>query len=356
MKTRKANSNSETNPVHVQTITEATGSVDSLCPWCGHVLLRTFEKGYPEVPGRKTWLSDGDTILGILESLTEEQKECNAFDCHLSVGDCPSCRGDYYTIEAVFIDAEETDELDDFLNFNVPMEESLNFVCTLAASREELPKRWIMGERKTPGGPMHDHMFGPFRLDSPEEIIHPEWGVMACTGGGADPWEHGKTLILSLFDDLRKINRETHEKWEDERVTEMIEELGTENPGQHRENEPLFLAGPMGGASVNPRWSDAVSQFCETVKKILGPNPSGRFWPYRLAGSMLLAVDLKGDKGEVNLTIYECGSDPLIPVFSGKEDSGWECEPTVTDAVDAFYLVFSLMKHLRISGTTISAI
>lgn len=337
--------------IHVEKITEGIGSIDSLCPGCGHVLLRTFRAGDPEVPGRKTWLSDGDTIPGILESLSKEQEERNAFDFHLFVGNCPSCGEDYYVVHAVFIDAEKTDELDDFLNFNVPMDKSSNFVCTLVNSTKGLPKQWIMGEYRTPEGPMHDHMFGPFRLDSPEKIIHPEWGVMACMEGVADPWKHGKTLVLSLFDDLKNIVRETREKWDDEWVSDITKELETEKKMQHRENDPLFLAGPDGGASVNPKWADAVSQFCESVKKILGSNPSGRVWPYRCGGSMFLSVDLEGDKGEVNMTIYECGPDPVIPVFSGKENSGWNCEPTVTDAVDAFYLVDSLIKHLEISGT-----
>lgn len=216
MKTQKAKSNRETNPIHVQKITETTGVIDFLCPSCGHVLLRTLPHGF-DVPGRKTWLRDGDTIMGVWESLTEEQKKRNAYDFHLSFGDCPSCKKDYYAIEAVFIDAEKTDELDDFLNFNVPGMSDLvsNFVCTLVDGQEGLPKQWAMEEYRTPEGPMHAHTFGPFRLDFPENLIHPEYGVMACTGGEADPWKHGESLILSLFDDLRKIVRETREKWED---------------------------------------------------------------------------------------------------------------------------------------------
>jgi hypothetical protein len=329
----------------------------SSCPWCGHALLRTLPHGF-DVPGRKTWLRDGDTILGVWESLTEEQKNRNAYDFHLFVGDCPSCKKDYYTIETGFIDAEKTEELDEFLNHNVPGMEDLvsNFLCTLVDGQEGLPRQWTMEEYRTPEGPMHKHMFGPFRLDSPEEIIHPEYGVMACTGGEADPWKHGGFLILALFDDLRNIVRETRKEWDDKEITDLIEDFETMEPQieTEKENAPIFFAGPDGGPSVSPDWSEAVSKFSETVRKILGPNPSGTIWPYRHAGSMFLAVDLKGDKGEVNMTIYECGADPpFIPVFSGKEDSNWECEPTVTDAVDAFYLVSSLMKHLEIPGTPI---
>ena len=327
----------------------------SSCPWCGHVLLRTLPHGF-DVPGRETWLRDGDTILGVWESLTEEQEKRNAYDFHLSVGDCPSCKKDYYTIEASFIDADKTDELDEFLNHNVPGMSDLvsNSCCTLVDGQEGLQSQWTMEEFRTPEGPMHAHMFGPFRLDSPEAIIHPEYGVMACTGGEADPWKHGESIILSLFDDLRKIVRETRRNWDDEEISDLIKDFETmdlETMEPRKENDPIFFAGPDSfGASVNPEWSEAVSRFLETVKTILGSNPSGRIWPYRHGGNMYLAVDLKGDKGCVSLTIYECGFDlPFIPVFPDGGDSDWECEPTVTDAVDAFYLVSFLMEHLGIS-------
>lgn len=225
MKTRKTKSNSEINSIHVQKITKTRDAIDSLCPSCGHVLLRTLPHGF-DVPGRKTWLSDGDTILGVWKSLTKEQKKRNAYDFHLFVGDCPSCKQDYYTIQAIFINAEKTDELDDFLNHNVPMDLVSNSLCTLVERQEGLPKQWIMEEYRTPEGPMHDHMFGPFRLDSPEEIIHPEYGVMACTGGEADPWKHGESLILSLFDDLRNIVRESRNKWDHEWPADLGKILG----------------------------------------------------------------------------------------------------------------------------------
>lgn len=192
------------------------------CPSCGNVLL-TMDPCGVHVPGRETWLRDGDTILGIYGRLSPEQHKHGAFWFSLCVGDCPACKKDYYTIEGSFIDADRTDELDDFLCFNARMDLLSNSVCTLVEGPDGFPKCWTLSEYRIPNSDllMHSHMFGPFSLDSPEGVIHPEYGVMACSGSGADPWEHGEDLILTLFDDLRALVRERTKKWPDERMVEI---------------------------------------------------------------------------------------------------------------------------------------
>lgn len=127
-----------------------------------------------------------------------------------------------------------------------------------------------------------------------------------------------------------------------------------------RRNGPIFLSGPDGGGKceVNADWAEAISQFFETVKKILGPDPVCNVWPYRHGGYMSLACDLEGDLGEVSLTITEAravySGKPYIPVYSeAKEGSNWVCEPVVEDGVDAFYFVSELIKFLGISGPAI---
>jgi len=310
----------------------------STCPWCGQVLLRTLPFGVI-VHEREKWLRDGD-ILNILSSLTKEQKKHDAYDFRWFVGDCPSCKESYYVVEAMFIDAESTDELESFLCWNCPMENVANYVCTFANGDESLPKEWRLGEYRTPAGPMHAHRFGPFRLDSPDDP--PDF----------DSSKHGESLVLSLFNDLRTLVQNSRERWENEELDDLIrdfEEYETENPVEHIDPAPLYFAGPDAEASINRDRSNSIYGFFRSVKKVLGTNPSGRIWPYRHERSMFLACDLKGDRGEVNMTIYESGTEsPFIPVLSKEDTEVWECEPTVTDTVDAFYLVYSLTRVLGI--------
>lgn len=178
----------------------------SLCPSCGQVLLRTCPDGFI-VPGRKTWMNDGDAILGIEKKLPTDQRKNNAYRFSLWVGQCPSCNADYYAIECLLIDAPLSEDLEDFLNYNGPMGRVENFVCELLGGPKDLPKDWVMSAYQTPNGPMHSHTFGPFRLESPDELIHPEYGVMSCISQDAEPWKHGEYLILSLFDKMRHILR-----------------------------------------------------------------------------------------------------------------------------------------------------
>lgn len=128
-----------------------------------------------------------------------------------------------------------------------------------------------------------------------------------------------------------------------------------------RREGPIFYSGPDNGGKcqVNEEWAGDISQFFETVKRILGPNPVGNVWPYRVDGYMSLSCDLEGDLGEVFLTISDSSSvysgAPCIPVFSEDNDKGsaWVCEPIVDDGVDAFYFASELIKFLGMSGTAI---
>ena len=126
----------------------------------------------------------------------------------LSVGYCPNWTGDYYVICASLIDADMSDktenglEPDDSLHFNAPMTLKGIAACCLEGPGPSLS--WVMEVYRTPFGSMHQHTFGPFPLHSPETIVHPMFGVMACVDSESGPWEHGRSLVLALFDELRR--------------------------------------------------------------------------------------------------------------------------------------------------------
>jgi hypothetical protein len=134
--------------------------------------------------------------------------------------------------------------------------------------------------------------------------------------------------------------------------------------------EHLFFSGPDGGgkSDINAAWAGVICQFFETVKNIIGPNPSGQFRPYRYSGYIFLRADFEGENGTVIVTIKEArsmyGGGLYIPVFSEDDDddeekgflligSGFVCEPVVADAVDAFYLASSLARFLGLDGPEI---
>ena len=190
---------------------------DIECPLCGHVLLVVRPDGL-EVSGRKSWLSDGDTLPGIPGRLRPDQKKPDAHYFSLSVGNCPKCSGDYYVISASLIDADLSArsadfEPDDFLSFNVPQTLVEIDACFLEDLWDEIRgewtsnplSSWILEVYRTPFGPMHHHTFGPFPLKNSEDVIHPEYGVMACQATDDDPWGHGKSLVLALFDEMRRL-------------------------------------------------------------------------------------------------------------------------------------------------------
>ena len=130
----------------------------------------------------------------------------------------------YYVVCASLLDADMSDrtegglEPDDFLSFNVPMDLKEIDVCFLEDLWDETRgewtlnplSSWILEVYRTPFGLMHHHEFGPFPLDSPEDVVHPEFGVMACQGSGSDPWRHGESLVLALFDKLRTLVGESN--------------------------------------------------------------------------------------------------------------------------------------------------
>ena len=94
------------------------------CPACADALLWVHPTS-TEVPGRRYWLKDGDTIPGLWDALSEVQRAPDGFDFELMVGDCPSCGEDYYAVYANFMSASET-QAGEYLHFNMTLGATLH--------------------------------------------------------------------------------------------------------------------------------------------------------------------------------------------------------------------------------------
>jgi uncharacterized protein YbaR (Trm112 family) len=180
------------------------------CPSCSTPLAAVRRERF-EVIGRKHWLRDGDTIPGIYESLGSCQADPSGFICSLNVGDCPHCRLDYYVVEAQMMNAP-WDDAEPYLCFNVPLGAGRNSLCTMIEPIAAVPASWVMQEFDTPLGLMQSHIFGPWRLDDPAIVSGP-WGVMSCCSEGTDdPWGHGASLLLKVWDALRALHPQISQK------------------------------------------------------------------------------------------------------------------------------------------------
>ncbi len=181
-----------------------TDSHALVCPWCKKLVLLIYPDR-SEVPGGGFWLRDGDTIYGLYNQLTEVQTTPNAFADMLMVGGCRHCGNDYYVIQATFMNAKR-DDAEPYLYFNTDLGSERNYVCSPVTRIENVPNPWVMQEYNTPHGLMQHHIFGPWVLDDPAGVIGP-YGVSSC-GGQADPWDHGRALLLTLWDNLRALHPE----------------------------------------------------------------------------------------------------------------------------------------------------
>ena len=114
---------------------------------------------------------------------------------------------------------------------------------------------------------------------------------------------------------------------------------------------PIFSIGPTGQLSMSPLWIDSVSEFCAAVKRIVGKNPAVNLWPYRCS-SLFVAFDIKGEDGEVALTMIDSDYSKFPPPPE-PEERCWTCECEMVDAVDAFYLAIHILKSLHLSPTSI---
>jgi hypothetical protein len=187
-------------------------SFELYCPACREWPLFVAYADYSAVPSG-CWLDDGDTVSGVWDELTPSQKSPNAFDYSLMVGRCV-CRKRYYVVTAAFMDTN-ANEAREWLHFNREFLGERNYRCLRTLPAGNVVHEWLLQEFATPLGPMRYHVFGPFRLKKPKDVIGPH-GVTSCgTKAGDSPWTHARELLLEMWDDMRSIQTPgpfTHER------------------------------------------------------------------------------------------------------------------------------------------------
>jgi len=112
-------------------------------------------------------------------------------------------------------------------------------------------------------------------------------------------------------------------------------------------NGPIFAIGPSGSAQLHTAWHTKITQFCVGIETAVGSHAKVHLRPYRLGQTGYLALDLKGDTGEVSITIIEGTSSKLSNTSSISCSNEIECE--VMDMIDAYYLAAIVLMSLGLS-------
>lgn len=175
------------------------------CPTCSEAVF-VAHAARSEVPNRRYWLSDGDTVGGVFQALTNQQRSADAFSYELLVGACPSCESQYYVVETSFMPAHP--DAEEYLHFNMPLDIEKNYICSMQIAVEGVPSTWLQQEYSTPIGVMLHHVFGPYKLLNSDSVVGPN-GVSSCGGGGlgdSNPWNFARNLLLAAWDSLRTTN------------------------------------------------------------------------------------------------------------------------------------------------------
>lgn len=89
----------------------------------------------------------------------------------------------------------------------------------------------------------------------------------------------------------------------------------------------------------------ALSALFASVKERLGTNVRVSCWPYRHGLGWCVALDLKGDAGEVNITLL-AGDETRLPGVRDCDLALTVDDWRVTDGIDAFYVVSALLSEL----------
>ena len=199
-------------PIHLK---EIVGEHRVNCPDCrGAVLL--LKPDDAEVPGGGYWLSDGDTIVGLVGELVRtglerkpsitDGKQClENYDGELLVGDCRNCGHEYFVLQVKMIDdAAEIDEefVQRYFCENLPAPPRTNMLAQFPERHME----WIAYRDDTPQGVLLTHVFGPFSLSG--SSLRGEYGVAAC-GGRHDQfnaWEFGRDFVVDLWPSLKELS------------------------------------------------------------------------------------------------------------------------------------------------------
>lgn len=185
------------------------------CPDCGGAVLLS-KSDDAEVPGGGYWLSDGDTIVGLVSELertglerkplmTDGKQRPMHYDGDLLVGDCRNCGHEYFVLQVKMIDdAAEIDEefVQRYICENLPAPPRTNMLA-------ELPERhmeWIAYRDDTPQGILLTHVFGPFSLSG--STLRGVYGVAACRRKHDEfnAWEYGRDFVVDLWPSLKELS------------------------------------------------------------------------------------------------------------------------------------------------------
>jgi hypothetical protein len=171
------------------------------CPNCNKPVFTVYPD-QEEVPGGGYWLTDGDTVGGVWDKLTEIQKTGVASDYELMIGHCSECSHDYYVVTLGF-SASIDDIAYAMLYDNIAPLSVKNFVSSSKEGCEFPVKEWYTHQCETSVGPTFKHYFGPFHLDSKSSVSGAHGVTMHQSNSKSSPWAHSANIILSFWDDLK---------------------------------------------------------------------------------------------------------------------------------------------------------
>jgi len=131
------------------------------CPCC-NAILNVVGRHEQTIPDDQEWLTDGDTVDGIWDALSDPQKVPSAFSYELMMGCCAICGQSHYAVTASFMNANyEQSGVESCLSFWGPYDGQRNYICY---GTKPLTDTWLLMVFETSLGPMFHHTFGPFLL------------------------------------------------------------------------------------------------------------------------------------------------------------------------------------------------
>ncbi len=177
-----------------------TKAVAMKCPCCSTTLMNIHSHRTEMVHGGFLF-DDGDSIGGLWEKLTDEQKTTQKFDYQMLVGNCPNCGKSYYGVIASFM-AGKDEYKGPWFGYDDTTIKQI-YICTTDNEKNGVPESWYCEEHETPDGLFHMHWFGLFQLKSKKGVVGPA-GVTACGPNSNSAWKHSADVLVALWDDLRK--------------------------------------------------------------------------------------------------------------------------------------------------------
>lgn len=166
---------------NILTVSKLESERVDCCPHCGEVVFKTQPTGWSKSVQQKYIFSNGgDTIGGVWNKLTDEQKLPNAFHYAFNLGHCSLCPESFFAIEFNFINHNdgsgniiERTDVGSYLLLNSEMDEPVNYVVSQSLYTD-IPDSWVMSVFKTPYGNMYNHTIGLIdieRLDEDGDIF-----------------------------------------------------------------------------------------------------------------------------------------------------------------------------------------